>query len=62
MGALFFCIFLFIKIEMLLDMSLCGINPSNLSETTLDNIHPNEAGTRLIVDYLSSELKKIYAN
>ena len=43
-----------------IDMSLCGITPWTLSETTSDNVHPNETGTKLIVDYLSFELEKLY--
>ena len=43
-----------------LNMSLCGITPWTLGNTTSDRVHPNAAGTRLIVKYLSSELNKIY--
>ena len=43
-----------------IDMSLCGITPWTLSETTSDNVHPNEKGTKLIVDYLSSSLEDLH--
>lgn len=43
-----------------IDMSLCGITPWTLGETTSDNVHPNEKGTELIVNYLSFELENLY--
>ena len=39
-----------------INMDLCGITPYNKSEFLLDNIHPNEAGTEKIVEFLSEEL------
>ena len=38
------------------NMDLCGITPFTKSGLLLDNIHPNEAGTEKIVEYLSEEL------
>lgn len=38
------------------NMDLCGINPFNKTEVLQDNIHPNEAGAKKIVEYLSKEL------
>ena len=39
-----------------INMDLCGITPYNKSEVFLDNIHPNDAGTEKIVEFLSEEL------
>lgn len=41
-------------------MGLCGITPFTKGNLTSDGVHPNDAGTRMIVKYLSSELNKIY--
>lgn len=43
-----------------IDMRLCGITPFTHSAYTSDNVHPNEQGTKLIVNYLSEELQKHY--
>ena len=45
-----------------INMDLCGITPFTKSGLLLDNIHPNEAGTEKIVEYLSSELASYGAN
>ena len=39
-----------------INMDLCGITPFTKTGLLLDNIHPNEAGTEKIVEYLSEEL------
>ena len=44
------------------NMDLCGITPFTKSGLLLDNIHPNEAGTEKIVEYLSEELASYGAN
>ena len=43
-------------------MDLCGITPFTKSGLLLDSIHPNEAGTEKIVEYLSEELASYGAN
>lgn len=43
-----------------INMQLCGITPFTLTTYTGDRVHPNALGTALIVNYLSSELSKIY--
>lgn len=43
-----------------INMGLCGITPFTLSKYTGDNVHPNADGTKLIANYLSSELAKHY--
>jgi len=45
-----------------INMDLCGITPFTKSGLLLDNIHPNEAGTEKIVEYLSEELASYGAN
>ena len=44
------------------NMDLCGITPFTKTGLLLDNIHPNEAGTEKIVEYLSEELASYGAN
>ena len=45
-----------------INMDLCGITPFTKSDLLLDSIHPNEAGTEKIVEYLSEELACYGAN
>ena len=45
-----------------INMQLCGITPFTKGTYTGDNVHPNAAGTDLIVKYLESELGKLYYN
>ena len=45
-----------------INMDLCGITPFTKSGLLLDSIHPNEAGTEKIVEYLSEELACYGAN
>ena len=45
-----------------INMDLCGITPFTKTGLLLDNIHPNEAGTEKIVEYLSEELASYGAN
>lgn len=41
-----------------IDLSLSGINESNLSTYLIDGIHPNEKGMYLIARYIESEIKR----
>lgn len=41
-----------------INMRACGITPFNLGTYTSDKVHPNAAGTTLIVSYLEQELSK----
>ena len=43
-----------------INMKLCGITPYTKNIYTSDGVHPNELGTKLIVDYLSNELKYLH--
>lgn len=45
-----------------INMQLCGITPFTIGTYTGDNVHPNAAGTDLIVKFLESELGKLYYN
>ena len=45
-----------------INMQLCGITPFTIGTYTGDNVHPNVAGTDLIVKFLESELGKLYYN
>jgi lysophospholipase L1-like esterase len=35
-----------------LDIRQCGINPVNISNYMIDNLHPNAAGMELIANYI----------
>ncbi|MBO5868601.1 MAG: Ig-like domain-containing protein, partial [Oscillospiraceae bacterium] len=39
-----------------INMDLCGVTAFTKSDFLLDNVHPNAAGTELIVEFLSTEL------
>lgn len=45
-----------------INMQLCGITPFTKATYTSDGVHPNAAGTNLIIKYLTSELGKLYYN